>query len=136
VIVGIGHDLTSLERMKGLLEGKAGIRFQERVLTPYELKSAAETGGRRLAEFVAGRFAAKEAVSKAFGCGIGRLLAFQDIEIGRDERGKPLCQLSDQAWERLGYSASENVIHVTITHDHSLASAFVVVERVQSSPAG
>ncbi|GGD47211.1 holo-ACP synthase [Paenibacillus nasutitermitis] len=131
MIVGIGHDLTPLERMKELLEGKSGIRFQERILTPNELKAAAEMGGPRLVEFTAGRFAAKEAVSKAFGCGIGHMLAFSDIEIGRDERGKPLCRLSEKGWERLGYCAREMVIHVTITHDKSLASAFVVVERVQ-----
>lgn len=86
--------------------------------------------GLRLIEFTAGRFAAKEAVSKAFGCGIGRTLSFHDIEIGRDDCGKPLCRLVDKAWERLRMSPASTVIHVTITHDHSLASAFVIVERM------
>lgn len=129
MIIGIGHDITSLPRMEKLLDGKTGERFMERILTGSELAIARETKGKRLAEFTAGRFAVKEAVSKAFGCGIGAAVSFHDIEVGRDELGKPVCKLSQGAWERLGLKDEAVVIHVTITHDESIASAFVVVER-------
>ncbi|CAH1216768.1 Holo-[acyl-carrier-protein] synthase [Paenibacillus plantiphilus] len=129
MIIGIGHDITSLPRMEKLLESSISERFMERILTDGELLLARGAMGKRLIEFTAGRFAAKEAVSKAFGCGIGRILSFRDIEVGRNEQGKPICQLSDGAWERLGLKAGAAVIHVTITHDESIASAFVVVEQ-------
>ncbi|MBW7476830.1 holo-ACP synthase [Paenibacillus oenotherae] len=129
MIVGIGHDITSLTRMEKLLSGSIGTRFMERILTDGELALAKEAKGTRLIEFAAGRFAVKEAVSKAFGCGIGRTLSFRDIEVGRNELGKPICRLSPQAWERLNLDADTTVIHVTITHDESIASAFVVVEQ-------
>jgi holo-[acyl-carrier protein] synthase len=130
MIIGIGHDITSLERVGKLLEGRAGSRFMERILTEGEMAIASDMSGTRLVEFAAGRFAAKEAVSKAFGCGIGNRLSFRDIDICRGELGKPECRLSGGAWERLGLDAAYTNIHVTITHDHSLASAFVIVEKL------
>ena len=83
-----------------------------------------------MAEFVAGRFAAKEAIVKALGCGIGMEVGFQDIEILPDDKGKPEVNLSDEAWTRLGLPEGRNYnIHLTITHSRDLASAFAVVER-------
>jgi holo-[acyl-carrier protein] synthase len=130
MIAGIGHDIASLARIGKLLGSGSAERFMERILTDGERELAGMHAGTRLTEFVAGRFAAKEAVSKAFGCGIGSMLAFTDIGIVRDERGKPVCRLTQAAWERLGMSPDGTAIHVSITHDESLASAFVVVERV------
>ncbi|WP_308638334.1 holo-ACP synthase [Paenibacillus silvisoli] len=130
MIIGIGHDISSLERMERMLQGEAGRKFQGRILTEREQQLADGHSGKRLAEFTAGRFAAKEAVSKAFGCGIGSQLGFHDIEVDRHESGKPMCRLSEAAWERLGHHADQTAIHITITHDHALASAFVVVERL------
>ncbi|RAP75241.1 holo-ACP synthase [Paenibacillus montanisoli] len=130
MIIGIGHDIASLDRMERMLAGEAGLKFQRRILTERELQLSAASNGKRLAEFTAGRFAVKEAVSKAFGCGIGSKLSFRDIEVDRHESGKPVCRLTDDAWERLGYAAEKTAIHITITHDQSLASAFAVVERL------
>ncbi|MCQ6559548.1 holo-ACP synthase [Paenibacillus mendelii] len=132
MILGIGHDITSLRRIETLLQGETGERFSARILTESERAAASELRGGRLAEYVAGRFASKEAVSKALGCGIGATLGFHDIVIGRSPLGKPQCKLSGEAWDRLGLIAEQTVVHVTITHDSSLASAFVVVERVQA----
>ncbi|SFJ48137.1 holo-[acyl-carrier protein] synthase [Paenibacillus sp. UNC496MF] len=129
MIHGIGHDLASLERIERILLGEAGQRFRERILTARERELAASYGGTRLIEFVGGRFAAKEAVSKAFGCGIGGTLRFHDIEIDRAPGGKPLCRLTASAWERLGLRAADMTIHVSVTHDRALASAYAVAER-------
>lgn len=132
MIYGIGHDVVEIGRVEQMLAAKTGERFSQRVLTPRELLLPGCTT--RPAEFLAGRFAAKEAVSKAFGCGIGRVLGFADMEVlpeAEDGSGKPYVRLSDEAWERLGLSAAHYAVHLSITHERHLASAFAVVERVR-----
>ncbi|MBB3113007.1 holo-[acyl-carrier protein] synthase [Paenibacillus phyllosphaerae] len=129
MIVGIGHDMTNLERIKAIAEGEAGERFLRRILTSAEQERAAGLGGVRRLEYIAGRFAAKEAVAKALGCGIGGSLSFQDIEIGRDDNGKPCATLAAGAWNKLGHDQGSTKIHVTITHERPFASAFVIVEN-------
>lgn len=131
MIIGIGHDLTDVTRVSGMLADRHGDRFMHRILTEGERLMAEGYKGSRLHQYVAGRFAAKEAVSKAFGCGIGRLLTFGDMDIRRDDSGKPHIILSEGAWERLKLKPSEIAIHLTITHERTLASAFVVVERIK-----
>lgn len=131
MIVGIGHDLASIDRVQLLLQGKVGSRFISRILTESEQERANALSGMRRIEFIAGRFAAKEAVSKAFGCGIGSLLSFRDIEVGRDQLGKPICLLSEEAWVRLRFEKEQTAVHVTITHDKRLASAFVIIEQLE-----
>ncbi|MFC4102371.1 holo-ACP synthase [Paenibacillus xanthanilyticus] len=130
MIIGIGHDMASLTRVASILDGEIGEKFLRRILTPGERETIAGLGGLRRTEYAAGRFAAKEALSKALGCGIGGELSFQDMEIGRDASGKPGAALSAAAWDRLGRDAARTRIHVTITHEQPFASAFVVVEEV------
>lgn len=130
MIVGIGHDLTDVARVAEMVEGRLGEKFARRVLTEKERELAKLYRGARLHQFTAGRFAAKEAISKAFGCGIGAQLNFTDMDIKKDEFGKPLCRLSEAAWARLGYKREELKIHITITHEREMASAFAVVERI------
>lgn len=131
MILGIGTDLVEIKRITKFLEGAAGERFIERVLTPAERKAALERQG-RLAEFVAGRFAAKEAIVKALGTGIGRVTGLQDLEILPHADGRPTARLSEQAMERLGYTAAKAVslvIHISITHTTDLAAAYAVIEE-------
>ncbi|WP_410770845.1 holo-ACP synthase [Fontibacillus sp. BL9] len=129
MIYGIGHDVVEIGRMHRILEGAAGEKLKQRVLTPAELQLPGCAA--RPAEFLSGRFAAKEAVSKAFGCGIGQVLGFADMEILPDDKGKPFIVLSSGAWERLGLLPGEYVVHLSITHERQLASAFAVVERLR-----
>lgn len=128
VIYGIGHDVLEIDRVAGITESSLGSRFSRRILTRQELGLAAGKGA-KTAEFISGRFSAKEAVVKALGCGIGQLVGFQDIEILPDALGKPVAILSAEAWSRLGLPEQEYIIHLTITHSRGLASAFAVVER-------
>lgn len=79
MIYGIGLDITELKRIAAMAARQK--RFAERILTPGELDQYHELSEKRKIEFLAGRFAAKEAFSKAFGTGIGKQLSFQDIEI-------------------------------------------------------
>lgn len=129
MIDGVGHDLAHVERFRLVLAGTRASRFLERILTASEREQARSKEG-RLAEFVAGRFAAKEAAAKAFGCGIGKIIGFTDIEVKPDDKGKPCIELSEGAWERLSLSPATTRLHLSITHEHALASAFVVVERL------
>jgi len=129
MIYGIGHDILEVERITRILDGKSKQRFLQRVLTPNELDEA-EKRESRLSEWVAGRFAVKEALAKAFGVGISQQLGFQDIEVLPDRNGKPVAQLSTAAWERLGMNSSNTCLHVTISHQPGLASAFCIIEQV------
>ena len=129
MIIGIGHDMTELSRIRKILAGARGENFLRRVFTEQEyVEFDATVGELRKVEYVAGRFAVKEAVSKAFGCGIGAKLGFHDIEIKRSSNGKPTCNISVMALELLGYLHVNPEIHISITHERELASAFVVVE--------
>ncbi|MEK0312680.1 holo-ACP synthase [Cohnella sp. 56] len=131
MIEGIGIDVVEMERMAKLLAGESGPRFAARVLTSAELERYAGMQPRRAVEFAAGRFAAKEAVVKAIGCGIGSCVGFRDIEVLPDERGRPFCRLSPEAWGRLGMEASAYRLHVAITHERRLAAATATLERVE-----
>ncbi len=115
-IVGIGADLVEIRRVEEACKRE---RFAERVFTPAELEAAGM--GARRAERLAGRFAAKEAVGKAF----GRPLSWQDVEIVNDELGKPIVILHGNAAE-LARGAR---VHVSISHTREYASAFAVMER-------
>lgn len=126
MIIGIGTDMVEIGRVSRFLESSSGVRFMERVLTPGERRLAEERRG-RLAEFVAGRFAAKEAVVKALGTGIGGVTGFHDVEVMPAEGGRPEVVLSPGARERL--SLPDGVkIHLSITHTGQLASAYAIVE--------
>jgi len=131
LIIGIGHDIADIDRVAAILEKPTGAKLIERVLAGAERERAAALTGRRLAEFVAGRFAAKEAVVKALGCGIGTIAGLHDVVIGRDERGRPEVQLSASTRHKLGWEDGViRSVHVTITHDRGLASAFAVAEQL------
>jgi len=130
MIVGIGLDVVDLDRVERLLGQPSGRRFAERVLTKRELEQYLSLGPKRGLEFVAGRFAAKESVAKALGCGIGAAVGFGDIEIGSDAAGRPVCVLSEESWRRLGRNGAHYRIHVAITHERRLAAATAVLEYV------
>lgn len=127
MIRGIGNDLIDITRVKAAVEHpKTGMRFIERILTAEERKLLNDRIGRKT-EFVAGRFAAKEAVVKALGCGIGALIGFQDITILPDLHGRPCCQLSSKAQSQLNLTASD-FLHISITHAKEYAAASAVWE--------
>ncbi|NMI07320.1 holo-ACP synthase [Paenibacillus sp. SZ31] len=131
MIYGIGNDVLEIGRMRKLLSGRHAEAFVKRILTPAEREIAAQRG-KRMTEFVSGRFAAKEAVSKAFGCGIGGIMGFTDIEVLPDETGRPVASLSSQAWERLQLPYDKQYdIHLSITHQTELAAAFAIVEQLE-----
>lgn len=129
MIVGIGLDVVELARMDRLLAGPGSRKFVDRVLTSRESEGWASLQPRRALEYISGRFAAKEAVVKAIGCGIGALVGFKDIEVLPDKWGKPVCSLSVASIERLGWAEESYRIHIAITHERSLAAATAIIEK-------
>jgi holo-[acyl-carrier protein] synthase len=119
----LGLDLTEVGRVAGVLERHAD-RFLARVFREGEIRRS-RRHPRAFAEHVAGRFAAKEAAMKALGTG-WRGIAFHDIEVGRDARGKPLLSFHGRALDR---ARSLRVVsaEVTITHGRDLAAADVAL---------
>ena len=124
MIVGIGTDVCSVERVAGVLE-RHGERFVRRILTPAERERYSRT--RDKAGHLAKRFAAKEAFSKAIGTGIHPPFSWHSITVGRDPRGKPLIQPSPEMQRHL---ESIGVVraHISLTDDQDVAMAFVVLE--------
>ena len=86
MIKGIGIDATELERVAKIIERRP--HFVDRILTPAEQTLFASHSPHRQVEFLAGRYACKEAFSKAWGTGIGKV-SFQELEILRDDHGAP-----------------------------------------------
>ena len=91
--LGLGIDIIEVERIHRSHE-KFGDRFLQRILRPGEMEYC--LSNKYPAPFLAARFAAKEAVSKAFGTGIGSQLGWQDIEVARKKSGEPYIILHDQ----------------------------------------
>jgi holo-[acyl-carrier protein] synthase len=72
----------------------------------------------------AGRFAAKEALAKALGVGIGSAISWQDMEIVNDNHGKPSVRWKVNVHERFGVTKT----HISISHSHTMAMAYAVLE--------
>ena len=90
MIYGIGTDIVNIERVQTIiLKNRDG--FIKRVLTEHEQDLFANKADSPA--FLAKRFAAKEAFSKALGTGIGRVVSFQDLTIRNNENGKPYFYL-------------------------------------------
>jgi holo-[acyl-carrier protein] synthase len=124
MILGIGIDLVSIERMRRALE-RHGERFEQRILCEAERALCAERADR--AEVVAGRFAAKEAAFKALGGPPS--VSWRDILVLREPSGAPRLQWSGNACPVVALLGNTRV-HVSITHDGGMAAAVVVLEAL------
>jgi holo-[acyl-carrier protein] synthase len=129
VIVGIGTDVVSIERIAGVLE-RHGERFVNRVLTPDERVRFNRTKAK--ASHLAKRWAAKEAFSKAIGTGIHYPFTWQSITVGRDPKGKPLVIANGEMKQHLDAMGVVRA-HLSLTDDAGVAVAFVVLEAEKGS---
>ncbi len=125
MIVGIGVDIVDVGRVRRLLE-RYGDRFVQRVFTDAENRYANKSV--KSAERLAGRFAVKEAVLKAFGTGKSQGILWRDVETVSGPKGRPKVNLYCNADKYLKM-LHVNQIHVSISHDGGKAVAFVVIER-------
>ena len=111
--IKVGTDIIAINRLeKSLL--KFGNKFLDRFLNSNEIKLANKN------ETIAGFWAAKEAISKALGCGIGKELTFKDIEIKKNNKNMPYFELHSNKFDIIDSSLS-------ISHDGGFATAVVVI---------
>lgn len=115
MIIGTGIDIVELERIEQAMDKQP--RFVARILTENEQEKFQALSPKRKVEFLAGRFAAKEAYAKAVGTGIGGDVSFLDVEVLPDEKGKPVMK-----------SPSPHRVHVAISHSGAFAVAQVIIE--------
>src|SRR6266542_5656111 len=125
MILGTGIDIIEVARIQAAYE-KFGERFLQRILKPAEIAYC--LGHKRPAPFLAARFAAKEAISKAFGTGIGKQLTWQDMEIARKTSGEPYVLLHGRGAELLQQCGGTR-IHVSLSHTQVHATAVAILER-------
>ncbi len=128
MIFGIGTDVCDIRRIAATL-ARRGERFAEKVLGPHELAVFRERRAKSEARgisYLATRFAAKEAFSKAIGLGMRMPMTWRDCEIVKASSGKPGIRLHGRlaAW----FDARTLAAHVTVTDETDYAAAFVVVE--------
>lgn len=121
----IGTDIIEVERIRASLDGKTGGRFSARVFTPQEVSYCDSKGASRYQSYAA-RFAGKEAVSKAFGTGIGEYALFNEIEIISDTKGKPFVNLYGRA-RKYYESLKASGISISLSHCREYAVAYVVI---------
>jgi holo-[acyl-carrier protein] synthase len=142
MIIGVGCDLVMLDRMRAIFD-RWGDRLVDRILGPAERdvfrsrfgtltnddhSALAHSSGRRAraVSYLAKRFAGKEAVGKALGCGLARPMGLHCLELLNDAKGAPLVQthgslathIAERGWR----------IHVSLSDERDIVQAFAVVE--------
>lgn len=128
MIYGIGTDVCDIRRMAATL-ARRGDRFAEKVLGPHELEvfraRRAKVESRGIS-YLATRFAAKEAFSKAIGLGMRMPMTWRSCEVVKESSGKPGIRLHGDlaAW----FDDRHLVAHVSVSDESDYAAAFVVVE--------
>ena len=125
-VIGIGVDLVESARIEHSLE-RFGERFLHRVFTEGEI--AYSKSMKFPARHLAARFAAKEAVSKAFGTGIGKSMGWKDVDVRRKESGEPYVVLEGGA-KQLAEERKVSKVLITLSHTEHHAMAVIVVEAL------
>jgi holo-[acyl-carrier-protein] synthase len=129
MIHGIGTDICDVRRIRASLE-RHGERFARKVLAEGELavwKARSARWPERGLRFLATRFSAKEAFSKAVGLGMRMPMTWRNCEIANHRSGKPYIVLHGGLKE--WFEAQGLTAHVTVTDESDYAASFVVVER-------
>lgn len=129
VVYGIGTDICDVRRIRASL-GRHGDRFAEKVLSDVELatwRKRSERNAERGVRYLATRFSAKEAFSKAVGMGMRMPMTWRLCEIGNLPSGQPVIVLHGvlKTW----FEERQLTAHVTVTDETDYAASFVVVEK-------
>ena len=128
MILGTGIDLIEVSRVQASHE-KFGERFLNRILRPEEIFYC--LSHKHPAPHIAARFAAKEAISKAFGIGIGSQLTWHDMEVGRRPSGEPYVILHDGG-QKLLLERGAARLHLSLSHTAQYATAMAILESPPS----
>ncbi len=124
MIYGIGTDIVRVGRMREDLD-RYGVRFAERILAAGELVDFQQNANK--ANFLARRFAAKEAAAKAMGTGFSNGVQLRDIEVTHDTQGKPMLEFHGQALQFI-QGKHVTVAHISLADEQDHAVAFVTLE--------
>lgn len=124
MIIGCGIDLVDVSRFQRVVK-RQGRHFLSRIFTPVELHYCRDK--KMSAEHLAARFAAKEAVAKAFGEREGLTMRWRDVSIDRAASGQPSIALTGEA-KLLQKRRRVVKIHLSLTHTSEYASAVVILE--------
>ena len=125
MILGVGIDIIEVARVKASHE-RFGERFLNRLLLVDEITYC--LSHKNPAPFIAARFAAKEAISKAFGTGTGAQLGWRDMEIGRKKSGEPFVILHGNGKKLFKSRRAKNLL-ISLSHTANYAAAAAVLER-------
>ena len=124
MIYGIGTDIVNISRIKNM---KSLQLFSEKILSVNELQVSSSYDESKLILYLAKQFACKEALSKAFGTGIRKPVLFKDLEILRDEKGKPYFNpLGDVKKTIINLGITKT--HVSLADESEHAIAFAILE--------
>ncbi len=126
MIIGLGIDVTELDRIARSWE-RFGVRFASKILTPCEMQIMPQRSDTAAINYLAARFAAKEAAVKALGTGFSNGVTCKDFEVRKLESGKPFLTLHGTALEisrQLGVAHT----HISLTHGRDVAAAVVIFE--------
>ncbi|HEX4665261.1 MAG TPA: holo-ACP synthase [Chthoniobacterales bacterium] len=123
-IIGIGIDLVECARIENSI-GRFGDRFLQRVFTEGEI--AYSRSMKFPARHLAARFAAKEALSKAFGTGIGKAMGWRDLDVQKKESGEPFVVLSGGA-EKMARERGVEKVWISLTHTENSGMATIILE--------
>ena len=124
MILGVGIDIIEVARIQASHE-KFGERFLNRILRPDEISYC--LSNKAPGPFLAARFAAKEAISKAFGTGIGAQLGWLDMEVGRKPNGEPFVILHDGG-KKLFEERGARALRISLSHTQTYATAIALLE--------
>ena len=124
MIVGIGTDIVNIERIGSIFD-KYGDAFLKKNFHHLEIQKHSLLSGDKKLPYLAKRFAAKEAIAKAFGQGIGSMIAFCDIAIINNDFGTPQVIIS---FKKIPDIAKYD-IQISLSDDHPFAVAFVVISK-------
>jgi holo-[acyl-carrier protein] synthase len=123
-VLGIGVDLVECARIEHSLE-RFGDRFLNRVFTAGEIEYSKSM--KYPARHLAARFAAKEAILKAFGTGIGKAMGWRNIDVRKKPSGEPFLLLTGGAEELAKQRGVKNAL-ITLSHTDHHAMAVIVLE--------
>ena len=121
--IAIGTDIIDIQRIADAVE-RQGDKFVQRILTQSEISEYQARG--HSVSFLAKRFAAKEAIAKALGTGIGRGISFQHMIISNNAEGAPQVELRDMASEKLKQLGGTHVL-ISLSDEKSYALAYVIL---------
>jgi holo-[acyl-carrier protein] synthase len=125
MLVGLGADVIEVERIRGVLE-RQGERFLARVFTEEEREYCSKMSHPH--KHYAARFAAKEAVSKAFTTGIGAELGWRSVSVYHGDRKQPLVRLDEKGIALLRDAGATHVL-LTLSHTDTVAMAVAALVR-------